>query len=264
MATIAVSPRDFRAGRAGSFAPDSPATVAAHAGLPLVIVGFRALGLAAVRERADLKQRLRGHPETVCVETLRAFLGRFSMAGRLLCHGRRLILRLAGRGSSRNRAAGGRPPAPVRAAGLIPHPHPRSPQNPVGQDCPAAPRARSNQHYAQPGPGQSGPLANSPRVASTPPEPASQDRPGCSGAYRGNRVCHEIRTESAVPGNAGIAPALLSHHRRRVAVRSTKYLTQRGERGRFALVTIAARDARLLPAVAQEDLRRKVVNAVAR
>ena len=50
----------------------------ARAWLPLVIEGFRALGLAAaVREHAHFKQRLRGYPEAVCVETLRAFLGRF-------------------------------------------------------------------------------------------------------------------------------------------------------------------------------------------
>jgi hypothetical protein len=52
--------------------------VTALAWLPLVIEGFRALGLAAaVREHAHLEQRLRGYPEAVCVETLRAFLGRF-------------------------------------------------------------------------------------------------------------------------------------------------------------------------------------------
>jgi len=47
---------------------DSPATVTAHAGLPLVIEGFRALGLAtAVREHVHFKQRLRGYPEAMCV-----------------------------------------------------------------------------------------------------------------------------------------------------------------------------------------------------
>ena len=54
---------------------DSPATVTAHAGLPLVIEGFRALGLAtAVREHVHFKQRLRGYPEAMCVETLVALL----------------------------------------------------------------------------------------------------------------------------------------------------------------------------------------------
>jgi hypothetical protein len=54
---------------------DSPATVTAHAGLPLVIEGFRALGLAsAVREQVHFKQRLRGYSEATCVETLVALL----------------------------------------------------------------------------------------------------------------------------------------------------------------------------------------------
>src|ERR1043166_4912358 len=54
---------------------DSPASVTAHAGLPLVIEGFRALGLAAaVREHVHFKQRLRGYAEATCVETLVALL----------------------------------------------------------------------------------------------------------------------------------------------------------------------------------------------
>src|SRR5437867_2074404 len=54
---------------------DSPATVTAHAGLSLVIEGFRALGLAAaVREYVHFKQRLRGYAEATCVETLVALL----------------------------------------------------------------------------------------------------------------------------------------------------------------------------------------------
>lgn len=54
---------------------DQPAAVTAHAGLPLVIEGFRALGLAtAVREHVHFKQRLRGYPEAMCVETLVALL----------------------------------------------------------------------------------------------------------------------------------------------------------------------------------------------
>ena len=51
------------------------ATVTAHAGLPLVIEAFRALGLAtAVREHVHFKQRVRGYAEATCVETLVALL----------------------------------------------------------------------------------------------------------------------------------------------------------------------------------------------
>jgi hypothetical protein len=54
---------------------DSPARVTAHAGLSLVIEGFRALGLAAaVREHVHFKQRLRGYAEATCIETLVALL----------------------------------------------------------------------------------------------------------------------------------------------------------------------------------------------
>jgi len=54
---------------------DAASMVTAHAGLPLVIEGFRALGLArAVREHVHFKQRLRGYPEAACVETLVALL----------------------------------------------------------------------------------------------------------------------------------------------------------------------------------------------
>jgi len=54
---------------------DLPATVTAHAGLPLVIEGFRALGLAAaVGEHVHFKQRLRGYAEATCIETLVALL----------------------------------------------------------------------------------------------------------------------------------------------------------------------------------------------
>jgi len=54
---------------------DSPATVTAHAGLPLVIEGFRAFGLAtAVRDHVHFKQRVRGYAEATCVETLVALL----------------------------------------------------------------------------------------------------------------------------------------------------------------------------------------------
>ena len=54
---------------------DSPAAVTAHAGLPLVIEAFRALGLPqAIREHLHFKQRVRGYAETTCLETLVALL----------------------------------------------------------------------------------------------------------------------------------------------------------------------------------------------
>ena len=54
---------------------DAPAAVTAHAGLPLVMEAFRALGLArAVEEHLHFKQRLRGYSEATCVETLVALL----------------------------------------------------------------------------------------------------------------------------------------------------------------------------------------------
>ena len=50
---------------------DAPASVTAHAGLALVIEGFRALGLAAAAgEHVHFKQRLRGYAEATCIETL--------------------------------------------------------------------------------------------------------------------------------------------------------------------------------------------------
>jgi len=50
---------------------DSPATVTAHAGLPLVIEAFRALGLPqAIRDHLGFKQRVRGYSETTFIETL--------------------------------------------------------------------------------------------------------------------------------------------------------------------------------------------------
>jgi hypothetical protein len=49
--------------------------VTAHAGLPLVIEAFRALGLpAAIREHLGFKQRVRGYSEATFVETLVALL----------------------------------------------------------------------------------------------------------------------------------------------------------------------------------------------
>jgi hypothetical protein len=49
--------------------------VTAHAGLPLVIEAFRALGLrAAIATHLHFKQRLRGYAEATCVETLVALL----------------------------------------------------------------------------------------------------------------------------------------------------------------------------------------------
>jgi hypothetical protein len=49
--------------------------VTAHAGLPLVIEAFRALGLPqAIREHLHFKQRVRGYSEATCVETLVALL----------------------------------------------------------------------------------------------------------------------------------------------------------------------------------------------
>ena len=54
---------------------DAPAAVTAHAGLPLVIEAFRALGLPrAIREHLHFKQRVRGYAEATCVETLVALL----------------------------------------------------------------------------------------------------------------------------------------------------------------------------------------------
>lgn len=54
---------------------DSPAAVTAHAGLPLVIEAFRALGLPqAIGEHLHFKQRVRGYSEVTCVETLVALL----------------------------------------------------------------------------------------------------------------------------------------------------------------------------------------------
>jgi len=54
---------------------DSPAAVTAHAGLPLVIEAFRALGLPqAIREHLHFKQRVRGYSEVTFVETLVALL----------------------------------------------------------------------------------------------------------------------------------------------------------------------------------------------
>ena len=47
---------------------DSPAAVTGHAGLPLVIEAFRALGLpGAVREHLNFKQRARGFSEITFV-----------------------------------------------------------------------------------------------------------------------------------------------------------------------------------------------------
>lgn len=68
---------NLRAGRLGFQVQlsDSPVQVTAHAGLPLVIEGFRALGLAtAVGEHVHFKRRLRGYAEATCVETLVALL----------------------------------------------------------------------------------------------------------------------------------------------------------------------------------------------
>ncbi len=54
---------------------DSPAAVTAHAGLPLVIEAFRALGLPqAIRDHLHFKQRVRGYSEVTFVETLVALL----------------------------------------------------------------------------------------------------------------------------------------------------------------------------------------------
>ena len=54
---------------------DSPGAVTAHAGLPLVLEGFRRLGLAAaVGEHVHFKQRVRGYAEATCIETLVALL----------------------------------------------------------------------------------------------------------------------------------------------------------------------------------------------
>ena len=54
---------------------DSPATVTAHAGLPLVIETFRSLGLpGAIEAHLHFKQRLRGYSETTCIETVVALL----------------------------------------------------------------------------------------------------------------------------------------------------------------------------------------------
>lgn len=54
---------------------DAPAAVTAHAGLPLVIEAFRALGLPqAIREHLHFKQRVRGYSEVTFVETLVALL----------------------------------------------------------------------------------------------------------------------------------------------------------------------------------------------
>lgn len=68
---------NLRAGRLGFQVEgvDAPATVTAHAGLPLVIEAFRSLGLAtAVEHHLHFKQRLRGYAESTCVETLVALL----------------------------------------------------------------------------------------------------------------------------------------------------------------------------------------------
>lgn len=54
---------------------DSPAAVTAHAGLPLVLEAFRALGLPqAIHEHLHFKQRVRGYSEVTFVETLVALL----------------------------------------------------------------------------------------------------------------------------------------------------------------------------------------------
>ena len=54
---------------------DAAAAVTAHAGLPLVIEAFRALGLPqAIRDHLHFKQRVRGYAEVTCVETLVALL----------------------------------------------------------------------------------------------------------------------------------------------------------------------------------------------
>ena len=59
---------------------DSPATVTAHAGLPLVIEAFRSLSLpAAIEQHLHFKQRLRGYSETTCIETLVALLKGFGL-----------------------------------------------------------------------------------------------------------------------------------------------------------------------------------------
>lgn len=57
---------NLRAGRLGYQVQltDSPAAVTAHAGLPLVIEAFRALGLPQViRQHLHFKQRVRGYAE---------------------------------------------------------------------------------------------------------------------------------------------------------------------------------------------------------
>ena len=54
---------------------DSAAFVTAHAGLPLVLEAFRALGLReAVHQHFNFKQRARGYSEATCIETLVALL----------------------------------------------------------------------------------------------------------------------------------------------------------------------------------------------
>lgn len=54
---------------------DAPTAVTAHAGLPLVIEAFRALGLPqAIRDHLHFKQRVRGYSEVTFVETLVALL----------------------------------------------------------------------------------------------------------------------------------------------------------------------------------------------
>jgi len=79
---------------------DSPAAVTAHAGLPLVIEAFRALGLPqAIHEHLHFKQRVRGYSEVTFLETLVALLaaGGECVDDVRLLHADRGLLRLWGR-----------------------------------------------------------------------------------------------------------------------------------------------------------------------